>query len=133
MFRLTDYEQIVGNFKTDLDNLVMRSKLIASNIANVDTPGYTSKDLKFTKILEESMNTLKMKRTDFRHMGETPLENGLMNEIVENPNPGRPDGNNVDIDDEMLKLSENNIQYNVSVQLLSKKMRQISDAIQQAK
>jgi len=39
----------------------------------------------------------------------------------------------VNIDEEMLKLTENNIKYNVAVQLLSKKMRQIQTAISQSK
>ena len=37
----------------------------------------------------------------------------ITDEMVENPGPGRLDGNNVNIDEEMLKLTENNIQYNV--------------------
>ena len=72
-----------------------------------------------------------MKVTNPKHMTDG-VSGILNNEIVENPNPGRPDGNNVNIDEEMLKLSENNIQYNVAVQLLAKHMAHIKDSIQQA-
>lgn len=110
----------------------MESKLIASNVANVDTPGYKAKDLKFENVLKDQMDTLQLKVTNPKHMTDAPA--GITNnEIVENPNPGRPDGNNVNIDDEMLKLTKNNIQYNVEVQLLSRRTRYIKDAIQAAR
>jgi flagellar basal-body rod protein FlgB len=116
----------------DLDVRVQSSKIIASNIANVDTPGYKSKDLKFQQMLSDNLDGLQLKRTHAKHITDAPA--GLQAaEVVESPNAGRPDGNNVNIDEEMLKLTENNIKYNVAVQLLSKKMRQIQTAISQSK
>ena len=41
------------------------------------------------------------------------IASNIADEMVGSPVPGRPDGNNVNIDEEMLKLTENNIQYNV--------------------
>ncbi len=106
----------------------MRNKLIASNVANLDTPGYKAKDVKFERILADNMDGIKLKRTHIKHM-----DNGsgsiLHNEVIENSNTGRPDGNNVNVDDEMLKLTENNIQYNVTVTLMAKKLKLIKDAI----
>jgi flagellar basal-body rod protein FlgB len=114
-----------------MDKTVVESKLIASNVANVDTPGYKAKELKFDDMLKNQMGSLQLKMTHPKHMTDAPsvVPNG---EIVENPNPGRPDGNNVNIDEEMLKLTKNNIQYNVAVQLLSKRTRYIKDALQAA-
>jgi len=130
-----DNDALTNKLAADLDVKILRSELIASNIANVDTPGYKARDLKFHRVLTESMEeeNIKMKQTHVKHMtpGETP--NSISNEIVENPNPSRPDGNNVNVDEEMLKLTEINIQYNVSVQLLSKRLRQLSDAIERTK
>jgi flagellar basal-body rod protein FlgB len=128
---LIDYETVVNKLAAELDAKVLKSKLLASNIANVDTPGYKSKDLKFEKVLNDEIGSLRLKMTNDKHMDDTPqgVKNG---EIVENPNPGRPDGNNVNIDEELLKLTKNNIQYNVAVQLLAKRMSHIKDAIQQA-
>jgi flagellar basal-body rod protein FlgB len=129
---LNDYTKFVNDLSVNLDSMMLRSKLIASNVANVDTPGYKSRDINFQDILSESMGSMKLKRTDPRHLGEMGISN-RMKEIVEDPNPGRPDGNNVDIDDEMLKLTENNIQYNAAIQFVSRKIKQVNDAIQAAK
>ncbi|MGE5343623.1 MAG: flagellar basal body rod protein FlgB [Candidatus Omnitrophota bacterium] len=129
---LNDYERIVNNMAGHLDRMMMRNKLVASNIANVDTPGYKSKDMNFEKVLSDSMN-MRLKQTHSKHMGEMQGISTLTDPIVEDSTPGRPDGNNVDIDDEMMKLTEIGIQYNATVQLVSKKLRQISDTIQQAR
>jgi flagellar basal-body rod protein FlgB len=131
-------DAVVSKLAADLDMKVLRSKLIASNIANVDTPGYKAKDLKFHRILAESLGNeeLILKQTHVKHMtttGMTETPGGISAEVVESPVPGRPDGNNVNIDEEMLKLTEINIQYNVSVQLLAKRLQQINTAIERSK
>jgi len=127
------FDKVVDKFATDLDAVMLRNRLISSNIANLDTPGYKSKDIDFNKVLSSSMDSLEVKRTNSRHLGNTSSGNLQSGDIIVNPNPGRPDGNNVDIDDEMLKLSENSIQYNTVIQFVSRKLRGMSDAIQQAK
>lgn len=127
-----NYETLVDKLAAELDTKVLQSKLIASNVANVDTPGYKSKDLKFANVLQDEMGNLHMKKTDLRHM-EGITGDVKNNEIVEDPNPGRPDGNNVNIDDELLKLNRNNIQYTVAVQLLAKYLGMVKDTIQQAR
>ena len=128
-------DALTDKLAADLDLKVLRSQIVASNVANVDTPGYIGKDLKFDRILADSMEegNLRMKRTHVKHITPVETPSGISNEIIESPNPARPDGNNVNIDDEMLKLSEINIQYNVSVQLLSKRLRQIYDAIERTR
>ena len=131
-------DAVVNKLVADLDMKVLRSELIASNIANVDTPGYKAKELKFHRILAEQAGEgdLELKRTHSKHIaaaGMTETPGSIAGEVVESPVPGRPDGNNVNIDEEMLKLTKNNIEYNVSVQLLAKRLRQINDAIERSK
>lgn len=125
---IIDYDSLINRLAADLDNRVRRNEIIASNVANVDTPGYKAKDLKFDRVLAETMDGISMKRTHGRHINEGS-GTVRVNEIVESPNPGRPDGNNVNIDQELLNLTQNNVQYNVSVQLMSKKLRLIREAI----
>ena len=129
---LINYDDIVNKLARDLDVRVKRSELIGSNIANIDTPAYKARDLKFHEELTGEIGKLGMKKTHPKHMGALS-DTHLPHDVVENPNPGRPDGNNVNIDDEMLKLTENNIKYNVAVQLLSKSLRRIQTAIEQSK
>ncbi|MCP5107105.1 MAG: flagellar basal body rod protein FlgB [bacterium] len=125
---LINYETIVNKLGRELDTKVAKSELIASNIANIDTPGYKAKSLKFERVLSDEMGGLQLKKTHPKHMegGAAGLKT---NEVVESTSPGRPDGNNVNVDQEMLKLSKNNIQYNVAVQLLSKRLKHIKEAI----
>jgi len=108
----------------------LRSELISSNIANIDTPDYKSVDLKFEHILEQAGNSLKLKVTNPKHISETGAAD-INNEIVKNPETGRADGNNVNIDSEMLKLTKNNIQYNIAVQLISKSFLKIKEAMRE--
>jgi len=126
---IINYEKVVDKLSAELDLKVKRSRLIASNIANVDTPGYKSKDLQFHSLLQTNMETLKLKQTLPGHLDDNGTSANELGQVVESPFPGRPDGNNVNIDDEMLKLTENNIKYNVAVQLLSKKLDGFKNAI----
>lgn len=129
---LIDYNDIVNKLARDLDVRVKRSELIGSNIANIDTPSYKARDLKFQEELTGEIGRLDMKTTHTKHMTELS-EGSAPLEVIESQNAGRPDGNNVNVDDEMLKLTENNIQYNVAIQLLSKSLRRIHLAIDQSK
>ncbi len=130
---IIDYDRVINKLAADLDNRVLRNQMIASNIANVDTPGYKGKDIAFREVFEESMDGIDMKRTNALHMKEGTELGMPGTTVVEDPNPGRPDGNNVSIDEEMLKLTQNNIKYNVAVQFMAKKLRLLQDAISQAK
>lgn len=93
-----------------------RETVISSNMANVDTPGYRTKDVDFRHELARAMAAPE---------GSTPHVavrdvNGLLE---------RPDGNNVDIDREAMKLSEVQLQCQMGTQLLKTKFHQLIAAI----
>ncbi len=69
-----------------------RQQLIASNMANVDTPGYHTKDINF----QSAMQQVSDEGNDMQLKPASPEVNGL---------PERPDGNNVNIDRESLLLA----------------------------
>jgi flagellar basal-body rod protein FlgB len=113
---------VVGNISilSQLENYLsltnQRETVIASNMANVDTPGYHTKDLDFQHALTNAMTT---------PTGSSPRPavrdvNGLLE---------RPDGNNVDIDREAMKLSEVQLQYQMGTQLMKDRFHQIMTAI----
>jgi len=116
----------------DLDLRVLRNELTASNIANVDTPGYKSLDLEFTRILDQAAGRLRMMTTDPRHL-PGPADSASGATVIESTFPGRADGNNVQIEDEMLKLTQNSIKYNVSIQLLTRKLNGLKNALMDAR
>ncbi len=115
----------------ELDLRVARNQVIASNVANVDTPGYKAKDIDFGQIMTKEADKLALKRTDDRHM---PQGDGTTMPVIEESKASpRPDGNNVQMEEEMLKLAQNNIEYNILVQLVSKRLSGVKRTIENIK
>jgi flagellar basal-body rod protein FlgB len=95
-----------------------RQELVAANMANVDTPGYHTKDINFRSAMQQVMDR-----------GEGPhLEPASMD--VSNL-PERPDGNNVNIDRESMMLSETQLQYQMGVQLIKEQFHELLTAIKE--
>jgi flagellar basal-body rod protein FlgB len=107
---------ILSQLESYLSLTNQRETVIASNMANVDTPGYRTKDVDFQHELNRAMAAPD---------GSTPRAavrdvSGLLE---------RPDGNNVDIDREAMKLSEVQLQYQMGTQLMKGEFHQIITAI----
>jgi flagellar basal-body rod protein FlgB len=96
-----------------MDLCTYRQKILASNIANVDTPNYKAKDVDFQEELKKA----------------SEIENNSYR-VIEAPTtmPNR-DGNTVNIEVEMAKLTETLLMYNSATQLLSTRLRMLKDAI----
>ncbi len=105
----------------------MRQELIASNIANAETPGYKAKRIDFEEALARALDTDEqqtLKTTNSKHVNVGGGGfNNLQPEITEDSNGiVSPDGNTVDRDLEMADMAENKIMYDASVTLLNKKL-----------
>lgn len=105
----------------------MRQEIISSNIANAETPGYKSKRLDFEEALGRALDVdghMGMNIEDSKHfnVGSGGFNN-LEPEIYEDPNGiVSEDGNTVDREEEIAKMTENKIMYDTLVQLMNKKM-----------
>ena len=92
-----------------------RQKVISSNIANINTPGYKTKELVFEDELKNSItnNSLQMTATNSRHM--TNVNSSLANsnpKLMEVENlEEQNDGNNVNIDTQMGEMSKNKVLF----------------------
>ena len=75
-----------------------RQKLVSSNIANADTPGYHTKDIDF--------------RAEFQNAMEGESDSGPS--VIEPNLPVKADGNNVDLDREARLLSENAMRFAIA-------------------
>ena len=119
--------------KKALDSQSQRHLLIASNISNIDTPGYQAKDIDFKGTLRAALGTgedLAMRTTHSRHIGPSRDDiKGLQAEPFIEPDAAKSNGNNVNIDKEMMKLAENQIAYNATIQMLSKRGSTVRAAI----
>jgi flagellar basal-body rod protein FlgB len=98
-----------------LTYLTRRQEVVASNIANADTPGYKTRDVgmpgDFSVVFAQF----------------TPL-------VSEAPGlTTRNDGNNVDVDREARLLAENDIRFNLATQLLKGRIKDIRSAIEEGR
>lgn len=126
----TDFEL----YKNSLNVFLERNIIINSNIANVDTPGYKAKDLRFEEYLKsivegEKYNRLKLVTTSERHIQISPYPIPHPKVYYETTSFGE-DGNSVDIDNEMMKLSENALRYRISSEFISGKFNSIKNTIE---
>ncbi len=89
-----------------MDALVVRNNIIANNIANASTPGFKKQAVVFEDMLADAVDdykrTGKLDLSDVRPSIREPYSNFSY----------RLDGNNVDIENETVDLSENQIRYN---------------------
>jgi flagellar basal-body rod protein FlgB len=99
----------------------LRQRILASNLANVETPAYEAQEVAFDKVLAEAQ-------------GESPGAAAALPRIqpVVRPDPDgaiRRDGNTVDLDRQMTKLAENTLWHNGLVQILVSRMNVMKAAI----
>ena len=102
----------LGNY---MSYLSQRQGLIASNIANADTPGYQTRDVRmpvdFSSALRDAWSS-----------------------VVEVPDlPSRNDGNNVSIDREARLLSENTMKFNLATQMVRGELKSVRSAIEEGR
>jgi flagellar basal-body rod protein FlgB len=127
------FSDTFNRLEKNLDIRSERHKLIVSNIANMDTPGYKAFDLiveEEMKKVEEHSHPFKMARTHPAHIKEkSTLPNMFQYRNIRSSDTTSTNGNTVDMDKEMGKLSENNLLFNVTAQILTKKLSILKAAI----
>src|SRR5712672_1413335 len=107
-----------------LDVDVARHKLITNNLANIDTPGYHTRDLDFrAELARASSEAAGLESGGMTYASFTPVARQIRG-LVE-----RPDGNNVSVERETLLLAENQIKFSLAAQLLKDQFHGISLAI----
>lgn len=103
----------------------IRHGVIASNIANADTPGYKSRDIRFEQALDLE---IALATTAPSHISQAASATGP-GEVVIMENGPWADGNNVELDVEVAKMTENALLFQAGVSLLSTKIRMFRNAI----
>jgi flagellar basal-body rod protein FlgB len=108
-------DALAANLERYMDLLSARQKVVASNIANADTPGYKTRDIDFQTEFMSHMGALGPSVTEVQGL-ET-----------------KNDGNNVNIDREARLLAENNLRFSLASQLLRAQIRVVKSAIEEGK
>ncbi|MBI3542745.1 MAG: flagellar basal body rod protein FlgB [Deltaproteobacteria bacterium] len=111
---------------------LMNQNVIASNIANADTPGYKAQKMEFEDALRDAMQIsgrLQMEGSDPEHY--IKAEPGHIDpEIYDNPNGQvHLDGNTVDRNVEQVDLAANQMQYDSAAEMLRRKLALMRYAI----
>ncbi|OKY74441.1 MAG: flagellar basal-body rod protein FlgB [Desulfobulbaceae bacterium DB1] len=100
-----------------------RQGLILSNVANMETPGYTVQDFSFEKAMKKVMdNQGILSRTHEMHLDLDPVDAAQSLEFSAEKRP-------VDLDEEMVKLAENQMMYEIVSQMIGKKFDGLKYAI----
>lgn len=101
-----------------------RQRLLASNIANADTPGYQSKDLDFAKALREA--TSPAAGADSNQTLTQRTQNALQSSLSAMTSM---DSNTVDMDRERASFADNTVKYEASLRFLNGSIRTMMDAM----
>ena len=109
-----------------------RSSILAANIANADTPNYKARDMDFSAMMKQSIaggdSRFNMSRTNERHLSTSAVQVDP-NIKYRNPLNASLDGNTVDMHAEHARFSQNAVEYQTSLTLLSGKIKGLLLAI----
>lgn len=110
-----------------------RHQVLASNIANADTPGYKARDFSFESAMQNAMagratGGVAMAQTAPGHIGGG---SGAAHAAIQfrKETQSAVDGNTVDMDVERGQISENALQYQILTQLISEKFKGMRSAL----
>jgi len=102
----------------------IRQNVLASNIANVDTPNYKAKDVSFNEVLGSE---IRLAATNPGHIQPSGGASGADMQVEDSPSWA--DQNNVEMDLEVAKMTENAMLFQAAVTLLTKKISMFKSAL----
>ena len=106
---------LTNSLERYMDLLSARQKVVASNIANADTPGYKTKDLNFQSDLQAA------------------LASGMPQAVEVGGLPVKNDGNDVSLDRESRLLAENDLRFSLASILMRSQIQSVKNAISEGK
>ncbi|MBS0308703.1 MAG: flagellar basal body rod protein FlgB [Proteobacteria bacterium] len=114
-----------------------RQQLLASNIANADTPNYKARDFDFNSALQGALSGSAagapgaLLKTDAKHfdVGQSGLAGGVQVQF-RNTQQGNIDGNTVDMDVERNQFTDNALRYEAGLTLISAQIKNMLAVIQ---
>jgi len=121
------FSDTISTLENAINYSNIKQKVIAQNIANVDTPNYKAKDVTFKESLN---NAIEAKKTDVRHIdfaGSNQTGNSTI--VTKSSAAYNNSGNSVDVDKEMTELATNQIYYNALIDRISGKFTSLENVI----
>ncbi len=100
-----------------MSGAALREQVLANNVANANTPGFARSDVDFQRAIQDAL------------ANDTPLDQVQFQPQVDGSAPLTLDGNNVSVDAEMSRLSENTILYQSLSSIAKARLKMIEDAV----
>jgi flagellar basal-body rod protein FlgB len=120
-----------------------RQELLASNIANADTPNYKARDIDFSNALQGAMARAaqpgagpngQLATTSPAHMAAAPLDGKTLADgtpvLYRSVTQGAVDGNTVDMETERTQFADNGLRYEAGITMINQQIRNMLNAVQ---
>lgn len=120
---------ILAALGRQLNHAVAKQTVSASNLANLDTPGYRTQDVSFDDALENQLGALR--RTSDKHLGRPDPDTEQTADV--DGLQSRRDGNNVQVDRELLALTRASGDFSRAQTALTAKFRLVRYAINEGR
>jgi flagellar basal-body rod protein FlgB len=112
-----------------------RAQLLASNMANADTPNYQARDFDFKSALQAATGSLAatsaapLARTDSAHLATTGLGSAGPTLLYRTPTQTALDSNSVELDAERAHFADNSVRYEASLRFINGQIRTLLTAV----
>ncbi|MDY7219702.1 flagellar basal body rod protein FlgB [Denitrificimonas sp. JX-1] len=130
-------EGALGFYQQALSLRHERQKVLASNIANADTPNYKARDMDFSQELSRAVEQaeprpVQLMTTSERHISPLNHSSGLRAAELLYRVPAQPslDGNTVDMDSERAQFADNAVRYQSSLVMINSRIKSLKSAMQ---
>lgn len=118
--------------KTSMAYSHERQDMLARNIANIDTPGYQAREMKevdFKRIMQAESRRLEMRGTSIRHQQPLTASQTFRDEKLRNAFEETPTENTVNLEEQMAKVAENEMQHQQATNLYQKTSKMFKVAL----
>jgi flagellar basal-body rod protein FlgB len=124
---------IMAALGRQMSRAVARQTVAAGNLANLDTPGYRTQEVSFADTLDDQLGASAIRATDVRHFGAgaTVRDAGDVRDTT--GLAARRDGNNVQLDRELLGLTRAGGEFSAAQTMLAAKFRLVRYAINEGR
>ena len=126
-FKIFQYAQL------RMQHASQRQRVLAQNVANLDTPNYRPRDVReldFEKELQRTQKPIELAQNNSNHLsGTRPAQDEFRNESTRKTFEESPDGNQVVLEEQMQKVGSTRGQYTMAVRLMNKHMQMLQIAI----
>lgn len=112
--------------------LHQRQDLLSQNVANADTPGYVARDLKplnFEDAMKSVTSGSMLMTTNARHIALSSSTSSAFEDQASPDTESNPNGNAVSLEQEMIKVSDTQAQFQAAANIYAKAMTLMKTAI----